>query len=60
MVAFLEKLDLRRKHTTTHGEASRRQLPEFKAIWQSVLEPPVQAQISGAASSHTKDCINTR
>ena len=57
-VAFLVKLDLRRKHTTTHGEVSRRLLPELKTVSKSVLEPPVQAQISGAASPYTKDCIN--
>ena len=57
-VAFLVKLDLRRKHTTTHGEVSRRLLPELKTVSKSVLEPPVQAQISGAVSPYTKDCIN--
>ena len=59
-VAFLVKLDLRRKHTTTHGEVSRRLLPELKTVSESVLEPPVQAQISGAASPYTKDCINNQ
>ena len=31
-VAFLVKLDLRRKHTTTHGRRSRRLLPELKTV----------------------------
>lgn len=53
------KIRLGRKHTTTHGEVSRRLLPELKAVYKSVLEPPIQAQISGAMSPHTKDCINT-
>ena len=53
------KIRLRRKHTTTHGEVSRRLLPELKTVLKSVLEPPVQAQISGAVSPYTKDCINT-
>ncbi len=52
------KIDLRRKHTTTHGEVSRRWLPELKTVYKSVLEPSFQAQISGASSPHTKDCIN--
>lgn len=33
------KISLRRKHTTMHGEVSRRLLPEFKTVYQSVLEP---------------------
>ncbi len=52
------KIRLRRKHTTTHGEVSRRWLPELKTVYQSVLGSPFQAQISGASSPHTKDCIN--
>lgn len=42
-----------------HGRRSRKLLPELKTVYKSVLEPPFQAQISGAASPHTKDCINT-
>ena len=31
-VAFLVELNLRRKHTTTHGRRSRRLLPELKTV----------------------------
>ena len=53
------KIKMGRKHTTTHGRMSRRLLPEFKPVYESVLGPPFQAQISGALSPDTKDCINT-
>ena len=53
------KIDLRRMHTTTHGEVSRRLHQELKTVYKSVLEPPFQAQISDALSPHTKDCFNT-
>ena len=37
------KIKMGRKHTTTHGRMSRRLLPEFKPVYESVLGPPFQA-----------------
>lgn len=42
------KINMRRRHTTTHGRRSRRWLLKLKTIYQSVLGSPLQAQISGA------------
>lgn len=53
------KIMLRRMHTTTHGGRSRRLHFKPKTVYQSVLEPPFQAQISGVLSPYTKDCFNT-
>lgn len=46
-------------HTTTHGEVSRRMCSELKTVYESVLEPPYQAQISGVLNPYTKDRFNT-
>ncbi len=52
------RIEIEGKHTTMHGEVSRRWLSELKTVYESVLDPPFQAQISGALNPHTKDCIN--
>ena len=53
------RISFRRMHTTTHGEVSRRLHHKLKTVYQSVLEPPFQAQISGVLNPYTKDCFNT-